>query len=124
MLYRAHHANNNICGTKTNKQTSSALSMHHLNTGHKIGFESTRQIAKIENQKICFIRETIELEKNWKLNKRDDSLSLPAVWKAVLKKHRKAHYITKIGNTPIHRMSNGEIAPTNQEAARYNLSTR
>jgi hypothetical protein len=46
------------------KQTTSALFQHQHQTGHKINFDSCKQIATAENLKTRLIREAIEIEKN------------------------------------------------------------
>lgn len=64
---------------------SSALAKHHLETGHKIGFEHTKTIATERNLKSRIIREALEIERRPDcLNKRDDGRRLPNTWKPLL----------------------------------------
>lgn len=46
-------------------------------------------LAHIEHHKTRQFREIIEIEKQGLLNKRDDAISLPAVWKTIIQKPRK-----------------------------------
>lgn len=55
------------------KQTSLALFMLYSNTGHKIDLNSSKQIDQIENHRVRTLRETIEIEKMGKINKRVDA---------------------------------------------------
>nr|XP_023023996.1 uncharacterized protein LOC111512130 [Leptinotarsa decemlineata] len=80
------------------KQTSSALFQHHLQTGHKINFESTKQIAQVQNPRIRQIREAIEIEKQGLINKRDDSLNIPRIWKTIIKNNHQRQ--PQIDNEP------------------------
>ncbi|XP_074041998.1 uncharacterized protein [Leptinotarsa decemlineata] len=80
------------------KQTSSALFQHHLQIGHKINFGSTKQIAQVQNPRIRQIREANEIEKQGLINKRDDSLNIPRIWKTIIKNNHQRQ--PQIDNEP------------------------
>lgn len=64
---------------------SSILKKHHLNTGHHIYFENTKNIAPLYIPKFRNIREAIETEKRPDcLHKRDDSLRLPTAYTSLI----------------------------------------
>ena len=110
-----------------NKQTTSALFQHQHQTGHKINFDSCKQIASAENYKTRLIREAIEIEKIGHLNKRDDALHLSSTWKAIIKRQSEVQHppatiqVTKVEVTEA-RAEGAEPTPTNQN--RYNLRRR
>ena len=68
-----------------NKLPTSALSQHEVQTGHKIDLDSCREIASVPYLRTRLIRESIEIEKQGSLNKRDDALNLPPAWKLLIK---------------------------------------
>jgi hypothetical protein len=68
-----------------NKDTTSSLTQHVLTTGHEINFSDTKVVAKIQHYTQRIIREAIEIEKRpLSLNKRDDALRLPRIWRPTL----------------------------------------
>lgn len=61
--------------------------MHHLNTGHQIDFDSSKQIAQVKDHFVHTIRKVFETRKMGKLHQRNDILNILTVWKTVLKRH-------------------------------------
>lgn len=67
------------------KTKTSSLVQHIDATGHKINFDGTKMLAKIEHFKKRITREAIEIEKRPdNLNTRDDTQRLPTTWKPAL----------------------------------------
>lgn len=66
-------------------KTSSSLTQHYLETGHRIDFDNARTIASIQPFKPRIIREAIEIDvRPNSMNRRDDSQRLPHTWKHAL----------------------------------------
>ncbi|GLV37544.1 hypothetical protein CBL_20356 [Carabus blaptoides fortunei] len=82
------------------RDTSSSLTSHFLDTGHNIDFDNTRTIASIQQFTSRIIREAIDIEKRAEtLNTRDDAQRLPAIWRPVLKQYN----TTKTPRTTSHK---------------------
>ncbi|MBV2145233.1 MAG: GIY-YIG nuclease family protein, partial [Wolbachia endosymbiont of Pissodes strobi] len=86
-----------------NRQTSSALFQHHLNTGHKINLDSCKQIANADHFRTRIIREAIEIEKSGSLNRRDDAANLPTTWKTLIKPKKEDNTHSEAVETKVNR---------------------
>lgn len=90
------------------KQTTSSLAQHILETGHKIDFDNTKTLARSKCLKTRIVREAMEIEiRPFSMNKRDDSLRLANAWKPILNK-MEPHFRTS-------RQSENAVENRNQE---------